>query len=143
MSSDSSEASPRSIASRPAEGKTALSMPSSQVTSPPTRRPTCRPPSSGRSTYSSPSRRMFTKSLMRPPYPPGQDRHVEDMEFCEVVVTADDADWLAGFTRTLVEERLAACGQAVREIRSIYRWQGAVHDETEARGGRDTPPSLL
>ena len=64
-------------------------------------------------------------------------------ECCEVVVTAADADWLAGFTRTLVEERLAACGQAVREIRSIYRWQGAVHDETEARVALHTRRSLV
>jgi periplasmic divalent cation tolerance protein len=80
---------------------------------------------------------------MRPPYPPGQDRHVEDIEFCEVVVTADDADWLAGFTRTLVEERLAACGQVVAEVRSIYRWQGAVHVETEARVALHTRRSLV
>jgi periplasmic divalent cation tolerance protein len=80
---------------------------------------------------------------MRPPYPPGQDQHVEDTEFCEVVVTADDADWLAGFTRTLVEERLAACGHTVREIRSIYRWQGAVHDEVEARVTLHTRRTLV
>jgi periplasmic divalent cation tolerance protein len=80
---------------------------------------------------------------MRPPYPPGQDRHVEDSEFCEVVVTAADADWLAGFTRTLVEERLAACGQAVREIRSIYRWDGAVQDGPEARVALHTRRSLV
>ena len=36
-----------------------------------------------------------------------------DEECCEVVVTAADADWLAGFTRTLVEERLAACGHVI------------------------------
>ena len=64
-------------------------------------------------------------------------------EFCEVVVTADDADWLAGFTRTLVEERLAACGHTVTAIRSIYRWQGAVHDEAEARVALHTRRSLV
>jgi periplasmic divalent cation tolerance protein len=66
-----------------------------------------------------------------------------DEEFCEVVVTADDADWLAGFTRTLVEERLAACGHHVAPIRSVYRWQGAVHDETEARVALHTRRSLV
>jgi periplasmic divalent cation tolerance protein len=64
-------------------------------------------------------------------------------EFCEVVVTADDADWLAGFTRTLVEERLAACGHVVDPIRSIYRWQGAVHDEREARVALHTRRALV
>ena len=64
-------------------------------------------------------------------------------EFCEVVVTAADADWLAGFTRTLVDERLAACGHATAVIRSIYRWQGAVHDDDEARVALHTRRSLV
>jgi periplasmic divalent cation tolerance protein len=64
-------------------------------------------------------------------------------EFCEVVITAADAGWLAGFTRTLVEERLAACGQLVEPIRSIYRWDGAVHDEVEARVALHTRRSLV
>jgi periplasmic divalent cation tolerance protein len=68
---------------------------------------------------------------------------VDDSDFCEVVVTAEDADWLAGFTRTLVEERLAACGHVIPAIRSVYRWQGAVHDEREARVGLHTRRSLL
>ena len=66
-----------------------------------------------------------------------------DEQFCEVVVTADDADWLAGFTRTLVEERLAACGHTVQTIRSIYRWNGAVRDETEARVALHTRRTLV
>ncbi len=66
-----------------------------------------------------------------------------DEEFCEVVVTADDADWLAGFTRTLVEERLAACGHHLSPIRSVYRWQGAVHDEAEARVALHTRRALV
>jgi periplasmic divalent cation tolerance protein len=66
-----------------------------------------------------------------------------DEEYCEVVVTAEDADWLAGFTRTLVEERLAACGHQVAAIRSVYRWQGEVHDEPEARVALHTRRSLV
>lgn len=66
-----------------------------------------------------------------------------DEEYCEVVVTAEDADWLAGFTRTLVEERLAACGHRVAAIRSVYRWQGEVHDEPEARVALHTRRSLV
>jgi periplasmic divalent cation tolerance protein len=64
-------------------------------------------------------------------------------EFCEVVITAADAGWLAGFTRQLVEERLAACGHLVEPIRSIYRWEGAVHDEGEARVALHTRRSLV
>lgn len=66
-----------------------------------------------------------------------------DEEFCEVVITAADADWLAGFTRTLVEERLAACGHVIAAIRSVYRWEGAVHDEPEARVALHTRRSLV
>jgi periplasmic divalent cation tolerance protein len=68
---------------------------------------------------------------------------VDDSEFCEVVVTAEDADWLAGFTRTLVDERLAACGHVIPAVRSVYRWEGAVHDEAEARVGLHTRRSLV
>jgi periplasmic divalent cation tolerance protein len=66
-----------------------------------------------------------------------------DEECCEVVITADDADWLAGFTRALVEERLAACGHLLAPIRSVYRWDGAVHDEAEARVALHTRRSLV
>ena len=64
-------------------------------------------------------------------------------EFCEVVVTAADAEWLAGYTRTLVEERLAVCGHLIPAIRSVYRWDGAVQDEAEARVGLHTRRSLV
>ena len=66
-----------------------------------------------------------------------------DEECCEVVVTAADADWLAGFTRTLVEERLAACGHVIPAIRSVYRWEGSVHDEAEARVALHTRRALV
>lgn len=71
------------------------------------------------------------------------DALVVDAEFCEVVVTAEDAEWLAGFTRTLVDERLAACGHLSPRIRSVYRWAGAVHDEGEARVALHTRRSLV
>ena len=54
-------------------------------------------------------------------------------EIVEVVVTAGDPEWLASMTRTLVEERLCACGHNLSPIRSIYRWEEAIHDEPEAR----------
>lgn len=62
---------------------------------------------------------------------------------CEVVVTAADPDWLAGFTRRLVEDRLAACGHQIAAIRSIYRWDGAVQDDGEARAALHTRLSLV
>jgi periplasmic divalent cation tolerance protein len=66
-----------------------------------------------------------------------------DEECCEVVVTGPETGWLAGFTRTLVEERLAACGHVIEPIRSIYRWKGAVNDEAEARVALHTRRSLV
>ena len=64
-------------------------------------------------------------------------------EYCEVIITANSAEWLAGFTRTLVNARLAACGQNIAAIRSIYRWQGKIEDEGEARVALHTRASLV
>jgi periplasmic divalent cation tolerance protein len=61
----------------------------------------------------------------------------------EVVVTAESADWLAAFTRDLVEARLVACGHHIAPIRAIYRWEGRVHDEQQARVGLHTRRSLV
>jgi periplasmic divalent cation tolerance protein len=49
-----------------------------------------------------------------------------------VLVTAPTAERAAELARTLVEERLAACGNVVPGLRSIYRWEGKVEDEPEA-----------
>ncbi len=49
-----------------------------------------------------------------------------------VLVTAPGVDQAARIARALVEERLAACGNVVPGIRSIYRWQGAVQEDQEA-----------
>ena len=62
---------------------------------------------------------------------------------CEVIITADDEDWLINFTRTLVQDRLAACGQHVVPIRSIYRWGGSVQDDREIRVALHTRASLV
>ena len=42
--------------------------------------------------------------------------------------TRDDAGRVA---RTLVEEGLAACAQLSGPIRSVYRWEGKLHDDEE------------
>ena len=49
-----------------------------------------------------------------------------------VLVTTPSAEVAGSIARTLVEERLVACGNVVPAIRSIYRWEGAVHDDAEA-----------
>jgi periplasmic divalent cation tolerance protein len=48
-----------------------------------------------------------------------------------VIVTASNEEEAASIGRALVEERLAACANIVPEIRSIYRWEGKVQDDTE------------
>ena len=48
-----------------------------------------------------------------------------------VLVTCPHAEAAAGLARTLVEERLAACGNILPGLRSIYRWEGEVQDEPE------------
>jgi periplasmic divalent cation tolerance protein len=48
-----------------------------------------------------------------------------------VLVTAPDADVAATLTRAIVDEGLAACGNLIPGLRSIYRWQGAICDEAE------------
>jgi len=48
-----------------------------------------------------------------------------------VLVTAGSAEEAARIARALVDERLAACGNVVGPIRSIYRWQGAVEEADE------------
>jgi periplasmic divalent cation tolerance protein len=49
-----------------------------------------------------------------------------------VLVTTPSADSAAAMARTLVEEGLCACGNVVPGIRSIYRWEGEIHDDAEA-----------
>ncbi|WP_067900737.1 divalent-cation tolerance protein CutA [Nocardia vaccinii] len=66
-----------------------------------------------------------------------------DEELVDVTITADDADWLAEFTRALVADRLAACGNIIPAIRSIFSWEGQVRDDTEALVVLHTRSSLV
>jgi periplasmic divalent cation tolerance protein len=62
---------------------------------------------------------------------------------CEVIITADSEAWLVGFTRSLVADRLVACGQHLGPIRSIYRWDGTIHDDREIRVALHTRATLV
>lgn len=54
-------------------------------------------------------------------------------ELADVTITAANAEWLADFTRGLVQDDgLAACGNIVPRVRSIYSWEGEVEDDNEA-----------
>jgi periplasmic divalent cation tolerance protein len=63
-----------------------------------------------------------------------------------VLVTAPDTETAARIGRTLVDEGLAACVNVLPDVRSIYRWQGAVHDEPEVlcliKSRRELYPAL-
>lgn len=48
-----------------------------------------------------------------------------------VLATFPDADSAASAVRTLVEEKLAACGNIFPGVRSIYAWQGKIEDAAE------------
>lgn len=48
-----------------------------------------------------------------------------------ILVTAPDAEAASSIGRALVEERLAACVNVIPGLRSIFRWEGAVQEETE------------
>lgn len=61
---------------------------------------------------------------------------------CEVIITADNEDWLITFTRSLLDVRLVACGQ-IAPIRSIYRWDGRIQDDREMRVALHTRASLV
>ncbi|HSH46214.1 MAG TPA: divalent-cation tolerance protein CutA [Longimicrobiales bacterium] len=49
-----------------------------------------------------------------------------------VLVTTPDEETATSLVTTLVEEGVVACGNILPGIRSIYRWQGAVENSTEA-----------
>lgn len=63
-------------------------------------------------------------------------------EVCEVIITADDEGWLIDFTRSLVSDRLAACGHH-QPVRSVFRWQGVIQEEREVRVALHTRRALL
>ena len=48
-----------------------------------------------------------------------------------VLTTCGNADDAERIARALLERRLAACVNIVPGARSLYRWQGSVHDDAE------------
>jgi len=48
-----------------------------------------------------------------------------------VFITAQKEEEAANIARALVEDGLAGCVNIVRNIRSIYKWEGKVEDEAE------------
>lgn len=52
--------------------------------------------------------------------------------FVLTIITAASEQDAAALGTVLVEERLAACANIIPRIRSIYRWNGRICDESEA-----------
>ena len=52
-------------------------------------------------------------------------------DYIAVLVTTSSEDEAASIASALVSERLAACANIIKGIRSIYRWEGTVHDDPE------------
>ena len=48
-----------------------------------------------------------------------------------VLVTAPDSDTAEQIAKTLLEKGLAACVNIFSGLRSIYRWEGKIQDDTE------------
>lgn len=48
-----------------------------------------------------------------------------------VFITAPEEDTAAKIARALVESRLAGCVNIIRNMRSLYSWQGKIEDESE------------
>ncbi len=53
------------------------------------------------------------------------------MAYGIVFVTAKDADEAERIARGLLERKLAACCNIVKDVRSLYWWQGKVEDSPE------------
>jgi periplasmic divalent cation tolerance protein len=51
--------------------------------------------------------------------------------FRVLLTTAGSTEEGATIARALVERRLAACVNIIDPVRSIYRWEGTVHDDRE------------
>lgn len=50
-----------------------------------------------------------------------------------VLTTVSDEETARDLASKLVDRRLAACVNLIPGIRSIYRWEGKVHDEAEVQ----------
>lgn len=71
----------------------------------------------------------------------------DDRETRVVLSTLPDREAAERLVKALVEERLAACGNIVPGLSSIFRWEGAVEEATEVlvvlKTAAATLPALL
>jgi periplasmic divalent cation tolerance protein len=65
------------------------------------------------------------------------------MDTIVVFITAPNEEEASNIAKTLVQERLAGCVNIVKEIRSIYMWEGNIEDEKEVLMIAKTQKSLF
>lgn len=53
------------------------------------------------------------------------------MDEIVVFITASNEDEASKIARALVKERLAGCVNIIKDVRSVYSWQGKIEDESE------------
>ena len=61
----------------------------------------------------------------------------------EVVITAENPDWLAGFARSLVEDHVAACAHTASPVTVMCSRDGKVVDSRQARVSLHTRAGLV
>ena len=54
-----------------------------------------------------------------------------EVQHVQVSTTTDSQDAAAGLARSAVEARVAACGQVIGPINSVYWWEGKIDNATE------------
>ncbi len=55
----------------------------------------------------------------------------EPVEEIVVLITCPNEDEAVKIAGAVVEEKLAACVNIIKNIRSIYKWEGKLQDDTE------------
>ncbi len=55
----------------------------------------------------------------------------QNTEEIVVLITAPGEDEAVRIASSLVETRLAACVNIIKDVRSIYSWQGQIEDDSE------------
>ena len=59
--------------------------------------------------------------------------HAPDPSHLVVLTTLPDHEAALRFVRTLVDARIVACGTALGDTWSVYRWQGAIEENAEVQ----------
>lgn len=52
-------------------------------------------------------------------------------DYIVVLITAPNEDEAVKISKSLVEEKLAGCVNIIKNVRSIYSWQGKIEDDAE------------